>query len=111
MGIAKPVLREMTRKMHWTAKREKSKGIIELTNQVKEGTCSLWEDEFGVCLRIVRMVVLELQRNDGFVCVQVAEWKGGNLELAIALPSTKLRVHRARLNVFSVRILVHSNLV
>merc|ERR1712061_120939 len=51
-----------------------------------------WENDAGDIMRIVRKVVLRLNREDKFICVQVADWKLGRLELAIALPSQKLRM-------------------
>jgi len=96
--MARPALSALRQqRSRWAGLLGVARGVADLDDQVHDGRCCVWRDDDGTVLRIVRMVTLRLERFDGFICIQLADWKSSSDETtmrkdtAIALPSAKAR--------------------
>jgi len=60
--------------------------ISKLDKELREGECNLRQDASGNVMRVVQVVALHFEREDGRVCVELGKWEQEDAPVAVLLP-------------------------
>jgi len=83
---------EMLRQKKWAGRIFQQQGMQDLETEVEMGECDLVVDRLERVHRVVSLVAVRLERDDGRVLAEIGKCTRGRVELICNLPGTKVKV-------------------
>jgi len=90
--MSSAAIRVLERRNQWAGRMFQQNGMQELRDEIAAGDCDLLLDTSERVLRVVTIVAVRLEREDGAILTQIGKCIKGQTMASCTLPGTKIRI-------------------